>query len=288
MSAHLTKPVPPISTVNENLPAKTDAVFGRVLAKNPDDRYQSCAEFVTALQEAVGGGEVRYPASAPTLAAATPPKRGTVDPDAPTQLRKSEPMPATPQRKSRAVPILASAVGVLAATAAVLGVYATRGGSGDTATTASSTPSSVSTTSSLPPAPPPPVVTTTAAISTPVPTQTRTVVTTTVAAAPAPYVGMPCTDAGKIAPGEQGEIILCILDASSGPDAGRGAWKSFEINMFGSGVLQLVEKGARCTKPKGVGTAWARSTDNYLVRCTPSWDPVRTEYNPNTVWEPLR
>lgn len=54
MSAHLTKPVPSISAANENLPPRTDAVFERVLAKNPDDRYQSCAEFVTALQEAAG------------------------------------------------------------------------------------------------------------------------------------------------------------------------------------------------------------------------------------------
>ena len=193
MSAHLTKPVPSISTVNEHLPAKMDAIFDRVLAKNPDDRYQSCAEFVTALQETVGASEVRYPASAPTLAAAMPPKRGAVNPNAPTQLRKGEATTPPNQRKSRTVPILASAVGVLAATAAVLGVYATRGGSGDVSTTASSTPSSLSTTSSLPPAPPPPVVPTTAAISTPVPTQTRTVVPTTIAAPPTPYEGMPCT-----------------------------------------------------------------------------------------------
>jgi len=150
--------VPSISAVNGQLPQGTDAVFERVLAKNPDDRYQSCAEFVSALQGAVGDGEVRYPASAPTLAAATSPKPGAVDPDAPTQLRESEPTPATPQRKSRAVPILGSAVGVLAAVAAVLGVYATRGGNSDTTSTdtptkASSAPSSLSTTLSPPPPP---------------------------------------------------------------------------------------------------------------------------------------
>ncbi len=161
MSAHLTKPVPSISTVNEHLPESTDAVFERVLAKDPDDRYQSCAEFVTALQEALVGGEVHYPASAPTLAAATSPKRGAADPDAPTQLRKGAATAAPPQRKSRAVPILASAVGVLSAAATVLGVYATRDGGGDTSTTetstpASSTPPSLSTTSSPQPPPPPP------------------------------------------------------------------------------------------------------------------------------------
>jgi len=191
MSAHLTKPVPSISGVNTRLPERTDAVFELVMAKNPDDRYQSCADFVTALQETVGGGEVRYPASAPTLSAATPPKRSAADPDAPTQLRKGEATTPPAQRKSRAVPILASAVGVLAAVAAVLGVYATRGGGANTSTTSTPTtsasaPPSSSLTTSLAPAPPPPITTSV------VPPQTRTVVPTTVAAAPAPYVGTPC------------------------------------------------------------------------------------------------
>ena len=179
MSAHLTKPVPTISTVNPHLPNAMDAVFERVLAKNPDDRYQSCAQFITALQEATGG-EVRYPASAQTLAAATLPTRGAVDPDAPTKLRKTREEEATPaQRKSRAVPILAAAVAVLAATAVVLGVYATRGGNEDTSTastptTAAPTPPSPITTSSAAPPPPPPAATTTAQITTTAPTETPT------------------------------------------------------------------------------------------------------------------
>jgi len=169
MSAHLTKPVPSISTVNEHLPEGTDAVFGRVLAKNPEDRYQSCAEFVTALQEAVGAGEVRYPAAAPTLSAATSPKRAAAGPDAPTQLRDGDATTTAPRRTWRAVPFLASAVGVLVAAAAALGVYATRGGSGeipsgstptsDTSITAVSTPPPLPTTSSLvSPSPLPPAV----------------------------------------------------------------------------------------------------------------------------------
>jgi serine/threonine-protein kinase len=221
MSAHLTKPVPSISTVNEHLPERTDAVFARVLAKNPDDRYQSCAEFVTALQETVGGGEVRYPASAPTLSAATSPKRGAVDPNAPTQLRKGEATTPPAQRKSRAVPILASAVGVLAAAAAVLGVYATRGGSGDASTTETQTtaasrpttsnlppaPPSLSTTSSLPPAPPPPVLTTTVAMSAPpVPTTT---VTGTLASGIVPGLVFP-----------SGTVRACDKFSTSGPTYG--------------------------------------------------------------------
>jgi serine/threonine-protein kinase len=175
MSAHLTKPVPAISTVNPHLPEAMNAVFDRVLSKNPDERYQSCAEFVTALQEATGG-EVRYPAFSQTLAAATLPNTSSANPDAPTRLRNASEAP--PQRKSRAVPILAAAVAVLAVAAVVLGVYATRGNE-DTSTTSSptttaSTPPSSATTSSLAPAPPPPVVTTTAEITTTVPTETPT------------------------------------------------------------------------------------------------------------------
>lgn len=176
MSAHMTKPVPSISTVNRHLPEGMDAVFERVLAKSPDDRYQSCAEFVTALQEATGG-EVRYPASAQTLAAAMlQPTKGVVDPNAPTRLRKTSEAP--PQRKSRAVPILAAAVGVLAVTAVSMGVYTTRGGNENTSTvstptTTASKPPSPTTTSTVALAPPPPVVTTTAAVTTTVPAVPR-------------------------------------------------------------------------------------------------------------------
>ena len=240
MSAHLTKPVPSISAANGHLPERADAVFERVLAKNPDDRYQSCAEFVTALQETVGGGEVRYPASAPTLAAATSPKRGTVDPNAPTQLRKGDAATAPAQRKSRAVPIVASAVGVLAVATAVLSVYATRGGSGDTTTrdtptTASSTPSSLSTTSSPSPVPPPPVVTTTAETVAPVPAQTRTLVPTTVAAAPTPYEGMPCTPA---------EFNQETSDGTLYCSAMTGAWRDKTHES-----RPAVQLGTPCTEP---------------------------------------
>ena len=207
MSAHLTKPVPSISAVNERLPQSADAVFERVLAKNPDGRYQSCAEFVTALQQAIGG-EVPYPASAPTLAATTSPKRAAGDPDAPTQLRKGEVPAAPPQRKSRTVPIVASAVAVLAVAATVLGVYATRGGSGDrsttgTPTTAASAPSSLSsTTPTLPPAPQPPVATS-------APQAPTTAVTGTLASAIVPGLVFP-----------PGTLRACDEFSTSGPTYG--------------------------------------------------------------------
>jgi serine/threonine protein kinase len=262
MSAHLTKPVPSISTVDEHLPEKMDAVFERVLAKNPDDRYQSCAEFVAALQESVGGGEVRYPASAPTLAAATPSKRGTVDPNAPTQLRKGVATAAPPRRKPRAVSVLALTVGVLAAAAAVLGVYATRGESGDTTTTASSASSSLSTTSSLPPPPPPPVVTTTLAMSAP--------------SAPTTPAG---TLASGIAPGlvfPSGTVRACDEFSTSGPtygvpppgqcwEPGTEHWRM--QSDFGQAskwmAAQMAQKGLEpySTYGDGPSTSWGLGTE---------------------------
>ncbi|WP_458317894.1 serine/threonine-protein kinase [Mycolicibacterium brisbanense] len=146
MSAHLTKPVPSVSTVNPHLPEGMDAVFERVLAKSPDDRYQSCAEFVTALQEATGG-EVHYPASAQTLAAATLPS------NEPTQVRKvAEKAVPRPQSKSRTVPIAAAVVATVAVAATAVGIYVTRGGSDEAAAPAASTAETSTTATVTPPA----------------------------------------------------------------------------------------------------------------------------------------
>ncbi|BEK92257.1 serine/threonine-protein kinase [Nocardia seriolae] len=41
-----------VSEVNPELPAAMDAVFDRAMAKNPDDRYDSCADFAYAATEA--------------------------------------------------------------------------------------------------------------------------------------------------------------------------------------------------------------------------------------------
>ncbi|KUI21977.1 serine/threonine protein kinase [Mycobacterium sp. IS-1496] len=233
MSAHLNKPVPSISTVNPHLPSAMDAVFERVLAKKPDGRYPSCAAFITALQEAAGG-EVRYPASAQTLAAARSPNRGVVDPDAPTNVRKtSEGEGAPPQRRSRTVPILAAVVAVLAIGAAVLGVSATRGDNDEsvaptTGTTTTTVPST--TTLSVVPAPPPPVVTTPPETTTSVPT-----VTTTVASPPLPYEGMPCTVSEYGAVSADGNLACSPLT---------GAWR--DQTHLRRPAVQL---GTACTEP---------------------------------------
>ncbi|MFZ2242138.1 MAG: serine/threonine-protein kinase [Gordonia amarae] len=199
MSAHLTKPVPSISETRPELPHAMDAVFGRVLAKDSQDRYQSCAEFVTALEEAVGGGAT-YPASAPTLAAATLPSNSD-GPNAPTQRRNHQ---TAPKPQSRAVPITAAVLATLTG-AVLVGIYATR----DTNSVAPATPNtSVTTTTTMSttnPAPTPtPVVTTpeiASATSTtvvappsPLPNEAAT------ATSPSIYAGMPCDNPGAESP----------------------------------------------------------------------------------------
>lgn len=52
-AAHIHQPVPPASERGVDLPRDVDAVFERVLAKQPEERYGHAAEFVAALGEAL-------------------------------------------------------------------------------------------------------------------------------------------------------------------------------------------------------------------------------------------
>ena len=67
--AHVQDPVPPVTGLRPELPPAVDAVIARALAKSPDDRYPTCAEFAAALQEALAlghpatvTGPLRWPA----------------------------------------------------------------------------------------------------------------------------------------------------------------------------------------------------------------------------------
>jgi eukaryotic-like serine/threonine-protein kinase len=61
--AHVTKPPPPLASAAPHVPASLADVIDRCLAKHPDDRFQSCAEFEAAL-DAVRG-EANAVATAP-------------------------------------------------------------------------------------------------------------------------------------------------------------------------------------------------------------------------------
>ncbi len=67
--AHLAEQPTPLSQLRAELSPEVDGVMMRALAKAPEQRYPSCAEFVTALRDAISG--VEPPAAVPP--AAVPP-----------------------------------------------------------------------------------------------------------------------------------------------------------------------------------------------------------------------
>ena len=52
--AHLSTPPPLLTAVRQDLPPAVDEVLLRAMAKNPDERYPTCADFADALREALG------------------------------------------------------------------------------------------------------------------------------------------------------------------------------------------------------------------------------------------
>jgi eukaryotic-like serine/threonine-protein kinase len=69
--AHVTGDVPPVAEIDPSLPRQLDDVFALALAKDPAERYGSCAELVAALRAAFdeGAGSTRIlaaPVTAPT------------------------------------------------------------------------------------------------------------------------------------------------------------------------------------------------------------------------------
>ncbi|NBE56116.1 serine/threonine-protein kinase [Streptomyces boluensis] len=64
----------PLTEARPDLAAHADAVFTKALAKSPDDRYDSCLDFVAALRAALHGGpESGHPPTEVDLRAPTPP-----------------------------------------------------------------------------------------------------------------------------------------------------------------------------------------------------------------------
>jgi serine/threonine protein kinase len=71
MYAQLSESPPAVRTRRPELPAATDAVLAKALAKAPEDRYATCSDFAAALREALGLG--RHDSEPlPDLAASVP------------------------------------------------------------------------------------------------------------------------------------------------------------------------------------------------------------------------
>jgi hypothetical protein len=72
-SAHVHAPVPSAAERNPNLPPEIDDVFRRALAKDPSERFASCAELVAALRDALATAAGRTRPIAAVAPAATLP-----------------------------------------------------------------------------------------------------------------------------------------------------------------------------------------------------------------------
>ena len=71
--AHIRAPIPPASAHNPELPREVDDVLAHGLAKQPEDRFESCSDFVHALRDALDRA-----AGTTFIAAAPPPVRPPV------------------------------------------------------------------------------------------------------------------------------------------------------------------------------------------------------------------
>ncbi len=106
--------LPPPSLYRPSLPGEVDAVFAKVFAKKPDERFPSCRDFVAALSAAMGGAEGRI-APAPqdertvrSYERATPPPPLPMPTPTPTPAPPSRPPPlfaATPTPASVQAPV---------------------------------------------------------------------------------------------------------------------------------------------------------------------------------------
>jgi serine/threonine protein kinase len=52
--AHVAAPPPSATAIRKTLPRAVDGVFAKAMAKDPDERYPTCADFADALREALG------------------------------------------------------------------------------------------------------------------------------------------------------------------------------------------------------------------------------------------
>ncbi len=116
---HINDPLPLPRSLNPDIPATIENVILKALAKQPDDRFQSCGEMATALRKAVEGAPVPDPmatklsdSTAPlrpspaTMGAGTMPlAAGAAAASAPTEVARPAEAPAR-KKRSWLVPVL--------------------------------------------------------------------------------------------------------------------------------------------------------------------------------------
>jgi serine/threonine protein kinase len=113
-SAHVNAPVPSVAETT-GLPAELDPVFRKALAKDPRERYESCAEFVAALRDAVSAA-----------AGATSPLAPVPAPGPPATRDVPPPASYRPRRRSSAWPVVALLLAAAVVGGVALAYFVTR------------------------------------------------------------------------------------------------------------------------------------------------------------------
>jgi serine/threonine-protein kinase len=154
MMGHVNEPPPRISAVRGDLPPALDQVLARVLAKNPQDRYPTCREFVADAEAAMRGPDsYRAPGPGHEFASPDGPGSGPLYTGGYVSATNTPPRPGQEEittqprtgyaatgarpdtgKRGRGRVILSAAVAIVAILAIVAGVYAvSSGGSGSSA-----------------------------------------------------------------------------------------------------------------------------------------------------------
>ena len=232
LSAHLTKTPPRISEVVPHLPVALDSVFARALAKNPNDRYSTCVEFVSALRNALSG--IAEPAYAGTISAPAM--------SAPTAVQK---------RRTTVLAAVATLLAIAVVAVAGYAVYQARGISDDVAAPATSSSRPQTTTASR-------VTTTTTVV--PEPTWTPEVTVETTTETPVPYEGMPCSSAEFNTENADGTLYCSALEGAwtDKTHQGRGAVEQgSECSEPGARArISRTEAIATCSQDSSGGYSW--------------------------------
>ncbi|MEV0711589.1 protein kinase domain-containing protein [Nocardia aurea] len=128
VTGHLAKPVPPLRETRAGLPAALDVVLSTAMAKDPRDRYPSCAAFADAALDALSGtaaAPTRTPSTASpqavTLIRTAPLPSPELDPtiDFTHAAETTLPQPSSAPRRIGTRRLLAGAAGLLIALAGV-------------------------------------------------------------------------------------------------------------------------------------------------------------------------
>ncbi len=150
ISQHLSAPPPLISERRPDL-AELDPVIVKALAKNPADRYATCADFAAALAG-------RPDTAGPTEVIAAPPEASAAPQTlSPPQTPSAPPQPERSSRLRPATWVMALAAVVLVGVAAVIGVQLLRGHANQPSS-GTPAPSAVPPTGSPAPPPLPPAI----------------------------------------------------------------------------------------------------------------------------------